>query len=80
MTVPKSTWGIYATRVWELEQRKGHQIHDRNRCEEAVACDGIRRLTDQAVDWWTQFDLTPYRLAEALVDGKPPRYAERRLS
>lgn len=78
--MPPSVWGHYASRTYARCQRNGHQIHDRARFEESVACDGIRRLSGLAELWWRTFELTPVRLAEALIDGKPPVYAQRRAT
>jgi hypothetical protein len=79
-TIHPSTWGAYAACVYEVEQRKGRRIHDRRRFEDAVAADGMRRLSEQAELWHAMFVVTPRRLAEALADGHPPRYAERRVA
>lgn len=35
-------------------------------------------LGEQAARWWAMFDLDPYRLAQALVDGQAPRNVPRR--
>lgn len=78
MTVPANTWGYVAARVYEVEQRKGRRVYDRRRFEDAVAVDAIRRYSDLAEHWLRLFDVTPARLAEALVDGMAPRYATRR--
>lgn len=75
--VPDMTWGWYAARTYEQAQRQGHQVHDRKAFEEAVAADGMRRLSDQAEKWWQTYELTPVRLAECLIDGQV-RYARRR--
>lgn len=77
--MPKTVWGFYAARVYDLEQRNGHRIHDRKRFEETVAVDGIRRLSELANRWWQEWDLTPARLAECLIDGNV-RYANRRTT
>ncbi len=77
MTPPR-VWGLYAARSYELAQRTGHQVHDRRAFEDAVALDGLRRLSDLAERWLTDFVLTPERLAESLVDGHVSRYVERR--
>lgn len=78
MTLPARLWGIYARRVYEHEQRKGRVIHDQQAFEDAVALDGMRRLDREAERLWAMFVLSPVRLAECLIDGNPPRYAERR--
>ena len=78
--VPPRTWGLYARRVYELNQRKGVKVYDRKGFEESVAADGIRRLSEQAQSWWTMFLTDERRLAEWLVDGKPSVYAERRAA
>lgn len=80
MTVPAKTWGHYARRVYELEQRKGTRVYDRARFEESVAVDGLRRLGEQAERWWRLFRVDERRLAEWLVDGRPSVYAERRVA
>lgn len=72
------TWGVYARRTYELAQRRGHQVYDRRAFEDAVAADGMRRLSDLAARWASLFVLTPERLAECLVDGEAPRYCQRR--
>lgn len=73
-------WSYYALRIYELEQRKGVKVHDRKAFEEAVAVDGIRRLSDQAKKWDGMFVADDRRLAEWLVDGKPSPYAMRRAA
>ena len=78
MSVPPRTWAFYAAAVYDLHQRKGPKVYDRERFEESVAADGIRRLSDQAERWHRLFKTDERRLAEWLVDGKPSRYAERR--
>jgi len=78
VTVHPKTWGLYAAAVYEVAQRKGHRVFDRRGFEDSVAVDGMRRLSEQAETWTAMFpELTPRRLAEALVDGHPPRYLER---
>ena len=78
MTVPPRTWGLYAQRLYEREQVKGYPVYHRRQFEEAVAADGIRRLSDQAARWWEMFVTDERRLAEWLVDGRVSSYAERR--
>lgn len=29
-------------------------------------------IADQAQRWWNEYDVTPYRLAQALAAGQPP--------
>ena len=72
------TWGVYARRSYELAQRRGHPVYDRQAFEDAVATDGMRRLYELAEHWMTTFHLTPERLAECLVDGSVSRCVERR--
>jgi hypothetical protein len=71
-------WGCYAARVYLQAQRTGHQVHDRRAFEDAVALDGMRRLSEQALGWLTGFVLSEERLAEALADGKLHPMVERR--
>lgn len=78
MNVPPETWGWYAYYLWEIHQRKGLRVYDRRAFEEAVAADGIRRLSTRAAELFACFQLDPRRLAQALVDGKAPLYVERR--
>jgi hypothetical protein len=76
--MPPSVWGWYAARVVEQLERQGLPVVHRRAFEDAVAADGLRRLREQAERWWSMFDVTPARLAEALVDETAPRYAKRR--
>jgi len=76
--IPPRTWGLYAALSYELAQRSGHRVYDRRAFEDAVAVDGIRRLSELAERWWATWDLREDRLAAALVDGVAPRYATRR--
>ena len=75
---PARVWGLYASRTYDLAQRTGHQVHDRRAFEDAVALDGLRRLSELAERWLAMFVLSPERLAESLVDGHVSRYVERR--
>lgn len=77
-TVPGRVWGWYAELQLQLAEHQGHRIHNRQAFLDATACDGIRRLHTLANRWWSMFDLTPKRLAECLIDGHAPRYAQRR--
>lgn len=78
VSVPPRTWGHYAAFTYQQAQRAGHKVYNRERFEETVALDGIRRLSELAARWWAMFVLDERRLAQALVDGQPPRYVQRR--
>lgn len=75
--VPDRTWGWYAALLLDIEERKGVKVRDVRQWSDAVAVDGIRRLSDQAEKWNQMFDVGPRELAAALVDGTAPRFAKR---
>ncbi len=77
MSVPLRLWGVYARRVYQRECRR-RRIYDQRAFEDAVAADGMRRLSVVAERWWAMFVVDERRLAECLIDGTAPRYATRR--
>lgn len=65
--VPQETWDAYA----ELMLRKaGNHVDHPVPWKQTCALNAQRELGDKAARWWGDFDLTPRRLAECLMDGQ----------
>lgn len=73
-SVPDEVWEHYA------DLRLAQQTNVRNPGPWKATCRRNARLelAEQAARWWATFEITPYRLAQALVDGQAPRNVPRR--
>lgn len=72
--VPDEVWEHYA------DLRLAQQTNVRNPGPWKATCRRNARveLAEQAASWWATFEITPYRLAQALIDGHAPRNVPRR--
>jgi hypothetical protein len=64
--VPDETWDAYA----ELKLRSTGNVKNPGPWKRTTAQNARTELGDQASRWWHDFELTPRRLAECLMDGQ----------
>lgn len=74
-SVPSETWDAYA----ELRLRRQGDVSNPVPWKRSTAANARSELGDLAALWWREFDLTPRRLAECLMDGQV-RNAQRRVT
>jgi hypothetical protein len=67
--VPDDVWTAYA----DLKLAQQTNVRNAGPWKTRTAANARVELADQAARWWHMFELTPRRLAEALVDGNAPR-------
>lgn len=68
--VPAETWDAYA----EIKLRRQNETSDRVKnpvpWKRTIVVNAKAELGDLAAMWWTEYDITPRRLAECLMDGR----------
>lgn len=74
--VPAEVWTHVAELKLALEP--AGSVRSPTPWKRKCATNARTELAEQAGRWWHMFDLTPYRLAQALVDGQAPRNIARR--
>lgn len=74
--VPAEVWTHVAELKLALEP--AGSVRSPTPWKHKCATNARTELAEQAGRWWHMFDLTPYRLAQALVDGQAPRNIARR--
>lgn len=74
--VPAEVWDHVADIKLALEP--AGSIRSPTPWKRKCAANARTELAVQAQRWWHMFDLDPYRLAQALVDGQAPRHVPRR--
>lgn len=72
--IPDDVWTHYA----ELKLGQQHNIRNPGPWKQRTATNARTELADQAGRWWHDYELTPYRLAQALVAGTVPAHTPRR--
>lgn len=75
-TVPDDTWRHYA----ELMLKRQTKVNNPPPWKAKTAANAKAELAETALRWWREYDLTPYRLAQALVAGQPPTANRRETS
>lgn len=73
-TVPDETWTHYA----DLKCAAQTDVRNPAPWKATAAANARTELGDQAARWWHDYELTPYRLAQALIAGQPPAHCNRR--
>lgn len=72
--IPDDVWTHYA----ELKLAAQHNIRNPGPWKQRTATNARTELAEQAGRWWHDYELTPYRLAQALVAGTVPAHTPRR--
>ena len=77
-TVPAEVWDAYAE--IRLRAEPPGTIRHPTRWKATTKANARAELAQQASDWWATFEISPRRLAEALIDGTAPRNTPRRAT
>lgn len=72
-TVPPATWQRFAEIKLDSElRRKPGSINNETGWKRTTRENAEIEHRAQAARWWAEYDITPHRLAECLIDGKAP--------
>lgn len=74
--IPVATWQRYAQ--LKLERQKPGTVTNESSWRRTTSKNARTEHLEQAQHWWHEYDITPQRLAECLIDGKPPADMYRR--
>lgn len=75
--VPADVWHEYAELRYQREP--AGSVRSPTPWKRRTAANARVELGESAARWWDQFELTPRRLAECLIDGRAPRNVPRRM-
>lgn len=74
--IPAATWKRYAE--LKLERQRPGSVNNETSWKRTAARNARTEHLEQAQAWWRAFDISPERLAECLIDGRPPAVMYRR--